>query len=203
MFRKGLMVGVLILFAAGVATAQVTIFEETFGAPPGPGVGDPLPAGWTAIDVDGQIVHANVSYVTDAWVVTDNFDDPTDAVAASTSWYATPGTSDDWMISPAIVLTASNTLSWDAKAQDPAYPDGYEVWLSTTTPTIPAMTNALFSTPAESATWVAQSADLSAFVGQTVYVGFRNNSADQFMLLIDDVVVTDPVPVELMSFSVN
>lgn len=191
------------LLVAASASAQITIFEETFGVVSG-GTSDPLPAGWTAINVDGLTPAAAVSYVTDAWIVRDDFIyDATDAVAFSTSWYTPSGQADDWAITPAIVLTANNALSWEAVAPDPTYPDGYEVRLSTTTPDVAGMTTILETIPAEADVWTPRSTDLSAFAGQTVYIGFRNNSNDQFLLMLDDVTVTDPVPVELMSFSVN
>ncbi len=193
----------VVMLVTGSSMAQITIFEETFGTVPA-GPSDPLPAGWTAINADGLTPAANVSYVTDAWVVREDFViDPTDAVAISTSWYSPAGQADDWAITPPIVLTANNSLSWEGYAPDPAYPDGYEVRLSTTTPTVAGMTTLLATIPAEAQVWTQRSADLSAFAGQTVYIGFRNNSFVRFLLFLDDVRVTDPVPVELMAFTVN
>jgi hypothetical protein len=203
MNKRGVVLGVAILLTAGSVGAQVTIFEETFGTVPA-GPSDPLPAGWTTINVDGRTPAASVAWVTDAWVVREDFIlDPTDAVAFSTSWYSPAGASNDWAITPQIALTANNSLSWEGYAPDPAYPDGYEVRLSTTTPDVAGMTVVLATIPAEAQVWTPRSADLSAYAGQNVYIGFRNNSNDQFLLAIDDIRVTDPVPVELMRFSVE
>src|SRR5690606_9267239 len=47
----------------------------------------------------------------------------------------------------------------------------------------------LFSTGAENSTWTYREVDLSAYAGQTVYIGFRNPSNDKFIMAIDDVTV--------------
>jgi hypothetical protein len=51
----------------------------------------------------------------------------------------------------------------------------------------------VFAIAAENTAWTARSASLSAFAGQTVRVGFRNNSNNQFLLLIDDIEVINRV----------
>ena len=182
---------VAFLAALSIAVAPIVhgqlIFEETFGTPSG-GTSDSLPAGWTAINVDGLTPDASVAFVDEAWIVREDFTtDPADAVAFSTSYYSPPGTSDDWAITPQINLTAGNVLEWEALAPDAAYPDGYEVRLSTTTPTVAAMTVVLATVPAENAAWTPRSVSLAAYAGQAVYIGFRNNSTDRFILLLDDV----------------
>lgn len=54
---------------------------------------------------------------------------------------------------------------------------------------------ALFSTAAENATWTNRFVDLDAlgYTNQTVYIAFRNNSNDKFLLHIDDVKVDNVV----------
>ena len=53
--------------------------------------------------------------------------------ACSTLWYANAGTSDDWMITPAITLSGSNpVLTWKAMASDAKHADGYAVYVSET-----------------------------------------------------------------------
>ncbi|MBL4594403.1 MAG: choice-of-anchor J domain-containing protein, partial [Flavobacteriales bacterium] len=110
--------------------------------------------------------------------------------ASSTSWN-NPGPGqqgDDWMMTSAIVIpNANQMLTWDAVAEDPFFPDGYEVRISTTTQTTAAATTVLFSTLAENSFTTQRSVSLAAYVGQTVYIAFRNNSTNQFILSIDDV----------------
>ncbi len=93
-----------------------------------------IPAGWVLIDNDGLTPDPNVAFVTEAWVVVD--DDSTDGnfVAVSTSWYTPVGQADDWMITPLVSLLGSARLSWRAQAPDPGFADGYEVYISTSTP---------------------------------------------------------------------
>ena len=47
----------------------------------------------------------------------------------------------------------------------------------------------LLNVPAENSTWTSRSVDISSYNGSTVYIGFRNNSTDKFLLLIDDIKV--------------
>ena len=53
----------------------------------------------------------------------------------------------------------------------------------------------VFSTPAEATTSTTHAVDLGAYAGATIYVVFRSNSNDKFLLVVDDVDVTDRVPI--------
>lgn len=164
------------------------------------GVGTyPFPADWSRFNVDGRTPSTNVSYVNNAWIVREDFKfDVTECAAFSTSWYAPVGQADDWMWSPAITLPAGGgMLRWRAVAYDPAYRDGYEVRVKTgVAPTQANQTSStvVFSVSAEEASWTQHTVDLTSYAGQAVYVGFRNNSNDKFLLLVDDVRVFSPVP---------
>ena len=142
----------------------------------------------TLIDVDGQTPHPNVAEFPDAWnVANPAFGNGTN-VAVSNSWYSPAGTADDWMITPGIEITNPNTVvSWDAKAQDPSFPDGYEVRVSTTGMDITDFTDVIFSTDAEVTDFTTRSASLGDYVGETIHIAWRNNSTDQFLLLVDNI----------------
>lgn len=174
------------------ACAQTILYED---------FQDGIPVTWGLIDNDGNTPAPPVSYVDNAWVTRSDFADPDDTVAVSTSWYDPAGTSDDWLITPAIVLDSNDILSWMAYAPDPDFADGYEVRISTTTPNIAGfMANpALFSIAEESSDWVLRQVDLdlAGYQNQTVYIAFRNNSNDKFLLLLDDVKVSTPSPFDL------
>ncbi|MBN4062409.1 choice-of-anchor J domain-containing protein, partial [Bacteroidales bacterium AH-315-I05] len=155
-----------------------------------------IPGTWTIIDNDGLTPNTSVSQFTNAWIGAEDFDNAADTVAMSTSWYTPAGQSDDWLITPAITLTTNNVLAWEAEAQDPAFPDGYEVRISTVGPTIADFlaNTALFSIAAESGgVWTQRTVDLQAagYSNQTVYIAWRNNSNDQFILMVDDISVGD------------
>lgn len=175
---------ILCLFISNFGFSQ--IFSEDFQVAAGV-----FPAGWTLINNDGLTPAASVNYVNNAWIVRDDFvaGVAPDSCAFSTSWYAPAGTADDWMITPPISITANNVLSWDALAPDVSFADGYEVRISTTTPTIAGLSTVLYSNSGEGQTWTTRTADLSSYAGQTVYIAWRNNSTDKFLLMIDNISV--------------
>ncbi|MBX7226280.1 MAG: choice-of-anchor J domain-containing protein, partial [Chitinophagales bacterium] len=164
-----------------------------------------FPSGWFLRNVDNKTPNTNVSYVNEAWERREDFaDDVTDSCAFSTSWYTPAGAANDFMWTPAITLpTGTINLSWNAVTYDASYPDGYEVRIMTVAPTGGTgvignqLTNStvLFSTAAENTTWTNRTVSLNAYAGQTVYIGWRNNSNDQFLLLIDDVIVEKLTPI--------
>ena len=183
------------IFSSSIMFGQI-YFEDDFSS----STPNSVPNGWTVFDGDGQTPNAAVSEFTSAWIAVDrdgtasgggNYGGPAgDIAAASTSWYTPAGASNDWLISPAITPTTDSSVTWDAKAQDAGFPDGYELLISTTGATAPGdFGTVLFSIPSESATWQTRTVDLSAYTGQTIYLAWRNNSLDQFVLLVDNVIV--------------
>jgi hypothetical protein len=186
------------LFASSV-NAQIVFSEDFENAAPGVA----LPAGWTIFNVDGRTPNTNVAYVTAAWINRGDISNPTDSVAISTSWYTPAGAADDWMFTPAISVPANAILKWNALAYDATYADGYQVRIMTVAPTSGniASSTVLQTIASENDVWTARTQNLSAYSGQTVYIGFRNNSVDQFVLAIDDVSVEIQVnnDVELVS----
>lgn len=158
--------------------------------------GGVLPTGWAVFDGDGQTPNASVAQFTSAWIVADDFDISGEKVAMSTSWYINPtGPSNDWLLTPAIPLTNNNELRWQAEAQDPDYPDGYEVRLSPSAQfpaTVGNYATLLFSIGSENAAVrTTRSVNLQnlGFSNQNVNVAFRNNSFDMFILMVDNIEV--------------
>lgn len=168
----------------------------------GPGTWTFAP-GWLKRNVDNRTPDAAVSYINEAWEIREDFQlNAANACAFSTSWYSPVGPADDWMWTPLVgPLPANCVLTWLGRAYDPSFPDGYEVRIMTASSGPPTggagaignqVTNSsvVFSTGAEgTGTWVNHSVNLNAYTGQSVYVGFRNNDNDQFVLVIDDVKV--------------
>lgn len=198
--RAGTLLSVAFVFASPWSMAA-DLFHESFSVPGGDPSdcygrnGNPaFPPGWTRFNVDGRTPDASVSYVNDAWIVREDFKfDGAQCAAFSTSWYAPPGPADDWMWSPAIVLPAAGgMLRWRAVSYDPSFRDSYEVRVKTGSAPTQANQSAstvVYSNGAEEAAWTSRQVDLSTYGGQTIYLGFRNNSNDKFLLLIDDVLV--------------
>ncbi|MCW3086474.1 MAG: hypothetical protein JWP12_3840 [Bacteroidetes bacterium] len=213
---KKILLSVIAITAMYNAQAQV-VFYEDFDGISGPTAGGPgtysFPTGWTLANVDNHTVNSSVSYMTAAWIRREDFaNNVLDSAAFSTSWYSAPAASDDWMITPAIgPLPANVVLSWNALAYDPAYPDGYEVRIMTTAPTggtgvlgnLVSASTVLFSTTGENAAWTARTVNLAAYAGQTVYISYRNNANDKFLLLIDDVKLEVQAPFDAKLNSVD
>ncbi len=186
-----------------------TIFSEDFDGIPGATTGGAgtyaFPNGWLLRNVDNASPNTSVSYVNQAWVRREDFKfNVSDSAALSTSYYSPSGSADDWMWTPLIgPLPANSELTWNAVAYDPSYLDGYEVRIMTqsSTPGGPTggsgaignqVTNStvLFSTASESSAWTSHSVNLATYAGESVWIAFRNNSSDKFILVIDDIEVS-------------
>lgn len=153
----------------------------------------------TQINYDSLIPNSNSSvnyFGDDAWLV--NVDrGGTDTVGVSISYYSPAGQSDDWMITPAIDLPPGDSiiLSWRDRTFSSGFPDGYQIYVSTTGTSYNDMINGtlVFEIPAAPTTWQMRSVDLSVFAGQTVYIGYRNNSINKWLLFIDDIKIGRPI----------
>ena len=155
-----------------------------------------FPSGMLKRNVDNKTPDALVMWVNEAWErVEDYANNVNDSAAFSTSYYVPVGTANDFMWTNALVVPANGILSWNALAYDPTYRDGYEVRTMTVAPSGGTgsignqVTNStlLFTIAQENSTWTARNLSLASYSGQTVYIGFRNNSNDKFLLLIDDI----------------
>lgn len=188
------------------AQAQNVLFNEDFSNISGNGSGAgnySFPSGWLLRNVDNRAPNVIVAYVNDAWERREDFYfNVGDSAMFSTSFYNPIGAADDWAWTPPITLTNNNKLSWRGVSYDPANRDGYEVRIMTqsSTPGGPTggwgaignqITNStqLFVISAENSAWTTRSVDLSTYAGETVWIAFRNNTIDKFLLLIDDVKV--------------
>lgn len=189
------------LFATGLSAQANLIYSEDFSGG--------MPAEYNLVNKDGKTVASNLSWFPAgaAWaVVPGSF---AGEAAVSVSWYTTPAASDDWMITGGIAIPnkMSNDnkilLTWFAKAQDPQYPDGYEVYISTTGNKPEDFTTKLFSVAAENSAGITRSVDLSSYANQTVYLAFRNNSFDMFVLVVDDIRIAEVAPNEVSAVRVT
>jgi len=170
----------LILSVMALGSRAQVLFSQDFQT----GSIDPM----TAVDVDGRTVASNVSLI--AGPTFQTFQQGGNFVAVSTSWFDPPGQADDWLISPPITVTDANTfLYWRAYTPDANYRDGYQVRISTTDNAVASFTNLALNVAQELTSWTQRSVKLNAYVGQTIYFAFRNNSDDKFLLYMDDIKV--------------
>jgi hypothetical protein len=150
---------------------------------------------WSVIDVDGNTPAAATEFVSAAYVVADVWEEGVNFGAYSTSWYSPAGASDDWLVTPQIDLGPASILSWEGWAPDQGYPDGYEVYVSTTGATVPELMAdpPVFTIADEGEPFIPHMVDLAlaGYMNQAVYIAFRNNSDDENLLVIDNVRVTE------------
>ena len=177
---KNFTLGLLFVLGFFSLNAQTIFYEDFQGG---------IPSNFTLINADGNTPASAVSFVNQAWVAYPDFNDPTDTAAMSTSWYNPASSSNDWMITPKITLSTGNFLIWRGWAPDQSYADGYEVKISTTDSAMASFTTNLAVISAEGDPWVWHAVDLSAYNNQSVFIAFRNNSNDKYLLLIDDITV--------------
>ena len=177
--KKQLFITLFLLI--GTSNAYTQIFSEDFNSG--------IHSTFTLTNADG--LTPNNSTFTDAFVALQGLTGQD--CAASTSWYVPAGVADDWMVTPSITLPSSTSpisLQFDALGYEAAYPDGVEIYVSTTGATPADFTGlALYNSTAtgEPDVWTTRSVDLSSYAGQTIYIAFRNHSNDMNILGIDNI----------------
>lgn len=151
-----------------------------------------FPAGWTVIDGDDLDPRTELGLVK-GWQIREDYLDSTDHAMVSTSWYDPVGQSDDWLITPQITLGNNSCLSWEGRSQDQFFRENYEVRISTTTPDTNAFLSdsALVEVVGEVGTNNIRAVNLSEYANQTVYIAFRQTSDDKFVLVLDDVKISN------------
>jgi hypothetical protein len=105
-----------------------------------------------------------------------------------------------WMITPPLALGAfGNYIEWNAKSQDPSYPDDYLVLVSTTDNQLASFTDTIGYIKEENFEWTNREVNLftEGYHDQTIYVAFVNRSLDGYKLYMDDIEVRKDDPVGL------
>ncbi len=191
--RSRITTSLTIALAFGAMThahSQTTIFSENFA--------NGMPANFSMFDMDSLMTNVDVRRFSDAWITQDanfsgSFGTSPDTVAASTSWYSPAGASDDWMFTSGIPLPTNSVinLTWEALRADSTLDEKYEVRVLSAAPTVQnlALSTPVFADSSLSGSWETLSANLSAFAGDTVYIGFRNLSNDGYIMFVDDIKV--------------
>ncbi|MBO9690926.1 choice-of-anchor J domain-containing protein [Chryseobacterium sp.] len=198
--------------------AQTTIFQENWDGA-GPGIG-----AWTLYNLDGNTPISAVNaggdglpaLVTNAWNVLSlsqiqnsgpdytGFAYPSGAtgmsgnVAVSNSWYDPAGVANDWLVSPQISIPAGSTgvnLTWVATSLGASsFLEDYKVYISTTGNQSSNFTTILKTVTNQPNTGSTHTVSLNSYVGQNVYIAFRNDSNDQYIMLLDNIKITGTTP---------
>ena len=141
------------------------------------------PAGWRVINMGDA----------NQWVR--NTSGPRTGTACATISFSSAAAHNDWLITPALLPASGNsTFSFYAKNGLSSYPEQFNVLLSTTGNNAADFTVTLATGVTPTALYSQYSYDLSAYVGQVVYVAIQATSLNMYYLYVDD--VTGP-PVSL------
>jgi len=184
-------------FAGEVDGQEVTLTWGGSTPPPPPGEdffegfeAGTLPTGWVTYDQDGD------GYGWDNTAIEfDVFEAHTgDYCMTSASYRNDVGalTPNNWLVTPAIAISAESELNFWVSAQDPAWSDEqYYVKVSTTGNAVADFTETIHDA-VSSAAWGEVTLDLSAYAGETIYIAFQHaDVTDMFFIKIDDVLVTN------------
>lgn len=167
------------LTCLGMITASYGQFSESFDS------GTTAPTGWSVINGGGTSTFIfGVGSPGSAFSAPNAAQINFDAVAH-----------DDYLVTPQITVTAglNDRLTYYVKNQDPNFVEAYEVRLSNTTATAAAFTVVLTPEADAPNDWTQFTIDLTPYLGQSIFVGFRAVSTDKFRLLFDNV-VNDTAP---------
>jgi len=98
---------------------------------------------------------------------------------------------DDYLITPRMHIAAgvNNRISFWAKSLSASLLEHFEVKISSTYALSSSFTTSLMPDTVASSTWTKYTLDLSAFIGQNIYIGFHAVSMNKYYLLLDDVVI--------------
>lgn len=168
----------LFLLFIGSITSSFGQFTEGFDAG--------IPGTWTVIN--GGDANTWVQFSTAPWII--------EGTSSATITYSATA-HDDYLITPAITVAAgvNDRFTFWARSYDPDYPEEFDLVISTTTPTAAAFTTVVETVAPDSnnTTYTEYTYDLSAYVGQTIYIGMHSTTTDKWRISVDHV-VSDGLP---------
>lgn len=168
----------LFLFLMGSITSSFAQFTEGFESG--------IPGTWTVLN--GGDANTWVGFTTPTVFVLEG------TQSALISYSATAH--DDYLITPPITVTAgvNDRFTFWARSFDVDYPEEFDLMVSTTTPTAGAFTSIEVVAPDSAATtYTEYTYNLSAYVGQTIYIGMHSTTTDKWRISVDHV-VSDALP---------
>ncbi len=110
----------------------------------------------------------------------------------------------DYLIMKQFLVTAnlSNRLSLWARQLDNAFPEPFDILVSTTGNNEADFTNVVVSQVSLTTNWQNFSYSLNSYVGQIIYIAFRSTTTAQYHLYLDDISI-DAIPLSLPSCAQN
>ena len=196
---------VILFVMAAIVSVTInaqTIFSEDFeGVTVTNNVGS-VPEGWTTY-ADNLVNTTQLPALSQSWDIYDF--GSSGKMAISISWTEPEGSMcDRWLVTPAIPISDSGMyLNFQAIGYtDGTYAEKMEVKISTTNNSKESFTTSLLNLPAVPAGLSDYLVDLSAYVGQTVYISFINKG-DGYYLILDNISILRPIQNEIEMSSVN
>ena len=185
---KLLLLLVMLISAAFSVKAQV-VFSVEFNSEFGDTPNWSQQPEWTIYDEDG--LETNL-WIKPSWRVSYSW-----KCALSTSSFITPGQVDNWMILPKISIPENTPfIKWTAWSVDGALKDSYEVLVSTTDTAISSFTQ-IYNNDGENAYQTLRTLELTDYAGQDIYIGYRHNAYDKYILCIADIEVAGSQELDL------
>ena len=112
------------------------------------------------------------------------------ATLAAQITYVITDAHDDHLISPKFSVTAnSSRFSFNARNQSTAYPEKFDVLVSTTGKNGADFTDTLVSGAVPPTSYKFYQYDLSGYIGQNIYVSIHASEQDKWNLFVDDVTI--------------
>lgn len=174
--KKNILSLLFVFFIFSSVTAQ---FTQNFDS------GTTIPAGWSVIN-GGD---------TNTWTVGNIFPLAHSGSNVAQITYSAAA-HNDYLVSPQINVVAgvSDRVSFWILNDTSTYPERFDVKISTTTPTVTGLTTTLIPDTAAPNNWSKITINLSAYVGQSIYIGIHSTSTDMYKLYVDDFVNDSGVP---------
>lgn len=180
----------LALIGSGSLFGQTNILNEDFETG--------IPSNWTIYVNDAGVMDTTVYEYAPGWIAVQDPDNPSDTVAAASSFFTTNTQASRWLVTPALNLTSyGNFIKWQTRSFDPSYPDTYLVLVSTTDNQLASFTDTIGYVEYEWEDWTEREVNLTGlgYANQTIYVAFILRTTQGFKLFLNDVQarVDDPL----------
>lgn len=177
----------LVLFACLTMNAQQTFFSWNFN--------NGIPEDFALYDLDQNKPSTQAKEfgfeVGKPWISQGVMQDPSDLSIMSTSSYSPTGTSNDWIVTPAIPVSSEYTCFEWVAANLTAKKDSYKILISTKGQTVEDFNDAEVLYEAtkgeqEPGYIFPHAVSLKKYINNTVYIAVINNSTNQSFLVMDD-----------------
>lgn len=182
-----------VLISALTAQAQTTILDQEFQ--------HGIPASWSTVKADSYLEHEAQFASQPAWIAISDPMNPSDTIAAATSYFTAAGRANRWLISPPVTIgTYGNYIKWKARSFDPSYPDTYQVLISTTDTQLASFNDTLSRVVFENEEWtehVINMSELGYNNNETVHIAFVLETQGGFNLFVDSVNMRKDDPLAL------